>query len=283
MKKIISCISILILCFSMFNFSIANANDKQKLDAYCSSKTTTSIKIKWNEFKGYSYCNIYRKKFSSKSKFKFTSKNLICENNTKFSFRDENLKVNTTYRYKIIAYGVDENNKLMRYIDYIQVTTKKPTSYKNPKKYISHMTKNEKLELIEKDFNNIFNIPNSSKIKEFKITKYDSGTKTYHNYYGYNAKIEINKKYYNKLVNKFKPLSDSDGELVYYTNVFKDKIKYCTHFYMTPRSGRLSKNAWIKTVWTSGAIAVIDGKYYLFVNTYFSSANEYFSKHYNKV
>jgi len=283
MKKIVSILLVSVLMFTTFSFANVSAI---VLDFYVLyTRTTTSIKLKWTDFSNScefdeyditTRYDVYRKRADNKSKYK-----LICDDTTALSFRDENLKKNKEYKYVVKAFVYDENNNLLKsFTKRLTVKTKKPTSYKNPKKYISYMTKNEKLKLIEKDFNDTIKFPNASKLKEFKITKYGSGTKTYHNYYGYNAKIEINKKYYNKLVNKFKPLSDSDAEQVYYTNVFKDKIKYCTHFYKTPRSGRLSKNAWIKTVWTSGAIAVIDGKYYLLVNSSFSTATEYFSKNY---
>lgn len=270
MKKMISIFLVLLSMFYSINLVQVSALSILELNVNF-SRTTTSVKLKWNNIGGfYSYYSVYRKRADKKSKYK-----LVCKNTTDLSFRDENLRKNTKYEYLIKAYACDDDFCFAGpFFKTIIVKTKKPIDYKNPRKYIEHMTNSEKLKLIEKDFNNQIKISKKSKIEEFKVTNYSTGL---HN--GYKAKIEISKSKYTKF---YKMMSNaSEYNLYYYKNVFGKNYKYCTRFYSTFRSGRLTKKIYIKTVQPNCAVAIIDGKYYLLVDCIFSTANESFSKKYN--
>ncbi len=286
MKKIVSIILVSVLMFSMIGFIDSSALVLAFYVRY--TRTTTSVNFKWTDFNNScefhdyditTYYNVYRKRATKNAKYK-----LVCENTTSLSFRDENLKSNRKYKYVVKAFVYDENNKLLKsFTEKLEVKTKKPTDYKNPKKYIQHMTKNEKFKLIEKDFTNNLKIPKNSKLKEFKITNYYTdyyNKKPKGKYYGFKAKIELTKKGYNNLYKTFRKLYEDDKHNYYFENVFGKEFKYATKFYQAFRSGQLSKSAYIMTVTTSGVLAIIDGKYYLLVDSSFSTATEYFSKNY---
>lgn len=272
MKKTLSFIVVLFTVISVIlSCPTVSAQAKFELNAH---STTKSVTLKWNKVKGAKYYKIYRKTANTKYI-------IVCRNTAELKFTDKNLKSGKKYIYKVKAYKKDKTGKFLGFATVSKaVTTKKPTDYKNVKSYLNSLTNDEKTNLIQKDIK-YYKIPKGAKLINFKKDLYDKIDGKY--FYGYYAKFQLNKKAYTAL---YKEMYDKDRLLefneFYIKNVSK-KIKWwnltqdnVTATNYTFRSGKIRENWYIKTVITWCYTAKINGKYYLFVDCTFTTANEYF-------
>ena len=86
---------------------VTTANPGKVVDLRKTSKNTDSIRLKWKEQSGASYFKVYEYNFSTK-KYEYLAK-------TKHNYYTaKNLKINSKHRYRVRAYKIDENEKLLK-------------------------------------------------------------------------------------------------------------------------------------------------------------------------